>query len=206
MPSHASLIGMIRGKAKEMQSNKYIISAILLAATVACGTEPTPIYEATPDSLYKGSMYYASSEYNCKSCHGTAWDGNGPEAKALKEQGLEVPSFVDATAPEVTPVDYFKAMTIGTDNTRDLPSGHAYQSHTDRGRWAMAHYLYSLAPPLAAKDRAKRQEAIHKAMQEVEQAYASSRRWNMGYTPLKERPQAPRLEEMSGYNPAPAEE
>ena len=205
MSAHAP-IGMFRGKAKEMQSNKYIISGILILAAAACGKEPAPIYKATADSLYNGSVYYASSEYNCKSCHGIAWDGNGPEAKGLKEQGIEVPSFTDATAPEVTPVDYFKAMTVGTENTTDLPSGHAYQSHTDRGRWAMAHYLYSLAPPVSSKDKAKREEAIHAAMEEVKQAYASSRRWNMGFTPLKERPQPPKLEEMSGFNPAPAEE
>ena len=197
---------MFRGKAKEMQSNKFIISGILILAIAACSPEPAPIHEATPESLYKGSIYYASSEYNCKNCHGTAWDGNGPEAKSLKEQGLEVPAFTDATAPEVTPVDYFKAMTVGTDKTKELPSGHAYQSHTDRARWAMAHYLYSLAPPVAEKDAAKRKAAIHAAMEEVKKAYATSRRWNMGYTPISERPQSPKLEDMSGYNPAPAEE
>ena len=193
-------------KANKMQSMKYFISGILLLAAAGCNTEPAPIYEATADSLYKGSLYYASSEYNCKNCHGTAWDGNGPEAKALKEQGIEVPSFVDATPPEVTPVDYFKAMTVGTEKTKGVPSSHAYQSHTDRGRWAMANYLYSLAPPVAGKDKLKREEAMHKAMEEVKKAYASSRRWNMGFKPLAERPKAPELEKMSGYNPAPAAE
>lgn len=194
-------------KAKEMQSRTFIISAISgLLFAAACGTEPAPIYEATPESLYLGSVYAASSEYNCKNCHGTSWDGTGPEAKALKENGVNVPSFVDATAPEVTPLDYFKAITVGTKNTKGLPSNHAYQSHTDRARWAMAHYLYSLAPAVAPKDRARREEAMNQSIQEARKAYAESRRWNMGYVPLDERPSSPKLEEMTGYNPVATQE
>ena len=63
------MIAMFRGKAKEMQSNKFIISGILILAIAACSPEPAPIHEATPESLYKGSIYYASSEYNCKNCN-----------------------------------------------------------------------------------------------------------------------------------------
>ena len=189
-----------------MQSIKYILPALILASAVACSSEKPPIYEATPDSLYNGSLYYASSEYNCKSCHGTQWDGNGPEAKNLEKDGIKVPSFTDATPPEITPVDYFKAMTVGTANTKKLPSGHAFQSHTDRGRWAMANFLYSLAPAVATKDQAKRQEAMTKAMEEAKQAYSESRRWNMGFVPLAERPKSPKLEDMKGYNPVPSQQ
>jgi hypothetical protein len=186
-----------------MQFHHTILAALAIASIGACSTEEPPVYETSPDRLYKGSLYYATSEHNCKNCHGVGWDGNGPEAAGLSEEGITVSSFIDATPAEVTPVDYFKAITVGTENTRNLPGGHAYQSHTDRARWAMAHYLYSLAPPVAAKDKLKREEAIHNAMLEAKAAYKESRRWHMGYTLIPERPQAPELENLSGYDSLP---
>lgn len=168
-------------------------------AVVQCSGE-TAVYEATPENLYKGSLYYAKSENNCKNCHGTGWDGNGPEAKNLKADGIEVPGFTGEIAASKTPADYFKAITTGTEKTKSLPKGHAYQSHTDRARWAMANFLYSLAKPVPSNDPealAVRQEALKSSMAEVKEIYSKQRRWDMGYKPVAEREKAPSLAEMN---------
>ncbi len=184
--------------------NTIIGSMAVSIALLASCKEETPIYEATAEALHQGSLYYSVSEANCKSCHGTDWNGNGPEARALKRQGLTVPDFTAPLSPDKTVLDYFKAITVGTENTKSLPSGHAYQSHTDRARWAMANFLYSLGKP--SSDEARRKKATEAAMKEIRAAYANNRRWYMGdNTPSAEREKAPALETMlskAGFTPS----
>lgn len=187
-----------------MNYRNTIIGSMATIALLASCKKETPIYEATAEALHNGSLYYAVSEANCKSCHGTDWNGNGPEARSLKEQGLAVPDFTAALSPDKTVLDYFKAITIGTERTKSLPSAHAYQSHTDRARWAMANFLYSLGKP--SSDEARRKKANEAAMKEIRAAYANNRRWYMGDNkPSAEREKAPALEALltkAGFTPS----
>jgi mono/diheme cytochrome c family protein len=187
-----------------MKNRNTIITggAIALALLVSCQKQ-APIYQATEEAKHNGSLYYSVSEANCKSCHGTDWNGQGPEARALKEQGLAATDFAAALAPEKTALDYFRAITIGTEKTKALPAGHAFQNHTDRARWAMANFLYSLGKP--SSDEARRQTAITAANKEIQTAYANSRRWYMGSNkPSAEREKASTLDQMlskAGFTP-----
>ena len=151
-----------------------------------------PVYALNRQVLINGSLYY--NEAGCARCHGTAFDGKGPEAQDLqKERGLSTPDLKIKIPAEKTPIDYFKSITQGT---KDYPQ-HAYQSYTDRGRWAMAYYLYSLAKPLQdSKEKLKRRQALLAMQTKLKKVYAKKRRWEMGYKPLEERPQSPKLEEL----------
>jgi mono/diheme cytochrome c family protein len=187
-----------------MNCRNTIIGSMAAIALLASCQKEAPIYEATAEALHRGSLYYSVSEANCKSCHGTDWNGNGPEARSLKEQGLPVPDFTAPLSPDKTVLDYFKAITTGTEKTKSLPSGHAYQSHTDRARWAMANFLYSLGKP--SSDEARRKAASEAAMKEVRNVYAANRRWYMGDNrPSAEREKAPALEvllQKAGFTPS----
>lgn len=189
-----------------MKRNKILRTGVLVllpvAALVSCN-RGAPIYEATPEALHNGSLYYAVSQYNCVACHGTDWKGSGPEAKGLTAQGITLPDFTAPLSPEKTPLDYFKAMTVGTEKTKLLPNGHAFQSHTDRARWAMANFLYLQGQP--SSDESKRKASVEAAMKEVRKTYDSNRKWYMGDNkPSAEREKAPGLSDLlskAGFTP-----
>ncbi len=129
------------------------------------------------------------SQENCKNCHGTGWDGKGPDAAASE---TPVPNFLAAAGPEKTPVTYFKAITVGTDKVKN----HSYQSLTDKGRWALAHFLYSLRKPLEGDKADQQRKNTEAQMAEVRDQYAKARRWNMGFQPIDQREKAPDLAEL----------
>ncbi|MCR9144948.1 MAG: hypothetical protein NXI24_22110 [bacterium] len=179
--------------------------ALIAAQLVACDrigtikghTSPdplaaTPVYEVNRDVIFQGSVYYAQA--GCAKCHGVGFDGLGPDATATKnETGLEMPGFADvAIAPEKTALTYFKTITMGTEQ---LPT-HSNQSYTDRGRWAMAHFLYSLTTKPTGPDGHEHQAALAQADAEIRAAYDGNRRWVMGYKKIEDRPQTPKLEEL----------
>ncbi len=181
------------------------VAMLTLAATVACDrvgaikghTAPdpltaTPVYESDREVIFQGSVYYAQA--GCAKCHGVAFDGMGPDATATKnETGLEMPGFQGTTIdPAKTPLDYFKVITMGTEK---LPT-HSNQSYTDRGRWAMAHFLYSLTTKPTGSDAHKHSAALAAADAEIREAYANNRRWVMGYKKIEDRPQTPKLDEL----------
>ncbi len=180
----------------------FLVTALAATATVACGGPDgsieghhspnplkVPVYESNATVVYKGSIYYA--EAGCAKCHGVGFDGAGPDASGVQsETGLSVPGFQSVEiAPEKTPLAYFKAITVGTEK---LPT-HSYQSYTDRGRWAMAHFLYSLTTKPSGPKAAAHGAQLAKDEQAVHAAYASDRRWVMGYKPIGERDKAPEL-------------
>ncbi len=137
-----------------------------------------PVYASDAQVIYNGSIYY--NEAGCASCHGSSFKGDGPDKGARS-----VPDLTAAIDARKTPLDYFKTITAG----KDHPS---YQGYTDRGRWAMAHFLYSLSsgikPSKKSGDASRvRREALAQARLETERAYAKSRRWFLGMKPPQER-------------------
>ncbi|MCB1320513.1 MAG: c-type cytochrome [Leptospiraceae bacterium] len=163
----------------------------------ACNQNP-PVYEQTGDTIFLGSVYY--DEAGCVSCHATDFKGGGPDASALS---VAVPDLTGELAVDTTPVDYFKVITRGTDA---LPS-HSYQSYTDRGRWAMAYFLYSMGQkPTDEADMQKRREALARDFAEAEEGYKQNpRRWILGFQPPGQRTPSPALSTLvSGVNLAEA--
>lgn len=152
----------------------------------------TPVYDSNREVIFQGSVYYAQA--GCAKCHGVAFDGMGPDATATKnETGLTVSGFQGTTIdPAKTPLVYFKTITMGTEK---LPT-HSNQAYTDRGRWAMAHFLYSLTTKPSGSDAHKHESALASARTETREAYANNRRWVMGYKKIEDRPQTPKLDEL----------
>jgi mono/diheme cytochrome c family protein len=171
---------------------KTIPLALLCAAlTAACGRGEAPVYAVGPDTIYQGSIYYATG--GCAGCHGVGFDGQGPDARELADKGVVTPGFKDvAIDPGKTPTAYFKAITVGSERV----PGHNYQAYTDRGRWAMAHFLYSLTKKPAGEAAQTHALAVAAGEAEAADAYAKSRRWEMGYKPIGERPRSPALNTM----------
>lgn len=172
---------------------KLIFFTIIML--IYCKEKESKIYESTPEALNYGSIIYASSEANCKNCHGIDYKGNGPEAKDL---GIPVPDFTGKIPPEKTPINYFKAISVGTDKTiKNGVNYHAFYSLTDKAKWALSNYLYSLQKPLTGKDKEKRAEELNKAYKEIENIYSKNRKWYMGEnTPSSEREKPIELNEL----------
>lgn len=167
------------------------IATILVSTLVSCN-QPDPIYADTAEARHNGSFYYATSEANCKNCHGTEWKGDGPDARNLNPKPTD---FTVQLSADKTSLDYFKAITVGTDKTKSMPSSHAYQSLTDRSRWAMANFLYSLGKP--PKNEAQHKKAIIAANKQIQAEYSKNRRWYMGEnTPSTDRPKSVAIDQM----------
>ena len=165
-------------------------AATLLATLADCSRkdEDIPVYEATPERIYDGSLYYASA--GCIRCHGTNWK------KGAKD-------FSQKLSPKKTPVDYFETITRGNEKTRKNNVAHDFQSYTDRARWAMANFLFSLAPrQKKSKNIAIHQAALEKRIAEVQAAYKAAnaknhRRWELyekGTVSITKREAAPALD------------
>ena len=170
------------------------VAPLGLMLAVACGPRVAAPFEVTEGTLQMGSLYYAQA--GCARCHGSKWDGKSKEAETLRqERGLVVSDFTKMKDPETTPVDYFKAITGGTPKLKS----HAYHEYTDSARWAMAHFLYSLASRLSGARGAQREEALARELAEAARAYEQAarlgnRRWEAGFfQPVAERPKAPGL-------------
>ncbi len=169
---------------------------IILLISGYCKKTEKPIYMPTPQALNLGSLYYANSEGNCKSCHGVDYKGKGPDAKDLQ---VEILDFTSEIPPEKTPYDYFMAISIGTSKTvKDGYNYHQFYSYTDAAKWAMANFLYSLAKDPSDIEKKKiKQESYAKRMQEVKEFYKHNRKWYLGdNTPSIEREKSPALNEM----------
>ena len=124
-------------------------------------------YQSSPSKIYKGSIYY--NQAACSNCHGVSFNGKGPQSS-----GLKIPSFTEKILPSKTPLDYFLAIT--TTNPK-FPE-HKYLNYTDRGRWAMTHFLYSLSKPLkTTSEKEERQKAIHKSENLAKKVYSQYRNW-----------------------------
>ncbi len=179
---------------KKGEGSKQICFALFLclcSSSFAC-QKHRPVYIADREALFQGSLLY--NEASCATCHGVQYDGKGPEAQKLaKDKGLSVLDFRRELAADATPINYFKAITKGTEAYPE----HAYQSYTDRGRWALAHFLFRLSlPPSKKTKQRQRRQALEKMRNLLEAVYAKQRRWEMGYVPLEERPKPPKLEEL----------
>lgn len=165
---------------------------------IGCKNEVT-VYESTPESLHFGSIVYASNEVNCKSCHGSDYKGNTSDAKELKEKGISVPDFTGMIPPEKTPLDYFMAISVGTNNTKSGDYNyHAYYNLTDRAKWALANFLYSLGQqPKTQEEINKRKQALQTALQQIQSVYKTNRKWYLGLnTPSQQREKSKSLQEL----------
>ncbi|MCS7206026.1 MAG: cytochrome c [Leptospiraceae bacterium] len=171
----------------------YIFLLSIITLMLYCKKEPE-VYEATPDSINYGSIVYASTEMNCKNCHGVDYKGNGPEARDLD---VKVPDFTAELTPEKTPLSYFKAISVGTNNTiKDGYNYHAYYYLTDKAKWGLANFLYSLGKePKDLEIKKQWQEAVARDMKQVKEIYKENRKWYFGEnTPASERTPSPDLE------------
>ncbi|MBX7057271.1 MAG: cytochrome c [Leptospirales bacterium] len=168
------------------------VGSLLLGAT-HCRPADKPVYANDAEVRFFGSVMYNSA--GCASCHGVLFDGHGSDTAELSARGIVTPGFRDAEIPPArTPNDFFKTITVGSER---LPS-HAFQSYTDRGRWAMAYFLYAMTKQPVGAAAAERNAALAAAASETRTAYAASRRWEMGYKPIGERPASPDLQSMLG--------
>ncbi|MCB1173645.1 MAG: hypothetical protein KDK39_08775 [Leptospiraceae bacterium] len=145
------------------------LTAILLQCTGKVQTTDPLVYAHNQAVVYNGSVYY--NEAGCASCHGSTYKGDGPEKGTLA-----VPDLTAALPANKTVLDYFKSITAGKD--------HHYLGYTDRGRWALAWFSWSLANGIKAEDGVDgnhiRSQAMAQAMQEINDAYKNQRRWFMG--------------------------
>ncbi len=160
---------------------KYIFLLIILTNflyQLHCKREQQ-IYEPSPENISYGSLIYASSEVNCKNCHGVDFKGNGPDAKDLD---IPIPDLTGSIAPEKTYLDYFKVISVGSEKTiKNGINYHAFYSLTDRSKWALAHYLYSLGKePDTPEGKKIRKDALKKADKEIHAVYSKNRKWYMG--------------------------
>ena len=184
---------------------RYVLALLLLSLGIFasfCSKKDSdlPVHEPSAQRLYEGSLYYAKA--GCHSCHGVAWDGKGSEASTVqKEKGLSPTDFKNMKDPAKTPASYFKAITMGNAALNKKDVNHRLQHYTDRGRWAMANFLFSLAPRLSGAALDKRKAALARSQNEVRQAYARAeksglRRWELGYKPAREREPIPNLKDL----------
>ncbi|MCE9598343.1 MAG: c-type cytochrome [Spirochaetia bacterium] len=179
-------------------NSKHILLMALAVAAIGCkksGLTDVRPYRTSDDQMFMGSLLYA--QQGCQNCHGTGWDGKGPEAA-----GLPVPptNFVAAVGPEKTPVVYFKAITAGTEKFK----AHSNQALTDAGRWAMANFLFSIRKPLTGEKAVEQSKNVETQMAEVRKTYKdlaanNRRRWEIGYKPNLEREKAPELKDLLKY-------
>lgn len=177
-----------------------LLGLLVIIGFMGCSRKNVAVYETNPKIEYTGSLLYV--EAGCHGCHGTAWDGKTDEAKTIKaDTNLIVTDFISMNKPEITVVDYYKAITIGNEKLDSAKIPHSYQSYTDAGRWAMANFLISIAPALSAADQAKRDATLTVKMDEVKKAYTLAanegrRRWDLGYTPVAKREKTPLLNDI----------
>ncbi len=181
---------------KKLGVTVCMLFLVVLVAVVG-GCKPSlgnkrPVYIADRQALIDGSVFY--NDAGCASCHGVQFDGKGPEAREVnKQSGITPTNFKAKLIAKRTPIDYFRAITIGTKSYKQ----HSYQNYTDRGRWSMAHYLYSLAQPLTkAKELSERRQALTRMQEKLSEIYANKRRWDIGYTPREKRSSSPMLDEL----------
>ncbi len=174
--------------------NILLITVLSVMMSACSGGKEPPVYTVTAERMYEGSLYYASSD--CAKCHGVKWDGDGPDATRLKKIGLTPTNFTRAN-PDRSPADYFQAITgpavffqshpaakseEGGKELSRMAVSHAYLAYTDRARWAVANYLFSLNGPVAEKDQEKHDTSLERGARDTERAYASGRNWEVGYT------------------------
>ena len=173
----------------------FFVLIFLFSHSSCVGKKPS-VYEASPRLLVFGSILY--NEAGCASCHGIQFDGKGPEAEELNQQrGLVTPSFRKDLPPKATPYMYFQALSQGTPSMKE----HRYQSYMDRGRWAMAYYLYSLSNPIRGHQALIRKKALLEMNQMLSKKYEGKRRLEEGYIPLEKRSKSPDLDFLlSGKN------
>lgn len=112
------------------------------------GNPPTPIkvgaeIPATPQSIAKGKAIYASQ--GCAKCHGETGKGDGPSARALRDN-WGFPIIVrDFTSGDYlggsTDRDLYLRFTTGMSGT---PMPAYSEDLTDEQRWQLVHYVQSL--------------------------------------------------------------
>jgi len=104
-----------------------------LVATTGMARAPS-----TPPDLDEGARLFRQS---CAACHGATGRGDGPAAAALN------PRPASFHSPEVmaglTPFRAFNAIRFGVKGTAMAP----FDSLDEKGRWALAFYLFSLRQP-----------------------------------------------------------
>jgi len=110
-----------------------------LAERLGVALEEIPAH--TP-SLARGAEIYRTE---CASCHGATGAGDGPQAPGLDPPPANLAAA--AALRDVTPLDYFRRISIGTAGTA-MPAFEGRMPAEDR--WAVALYASTLRLPAAA--------------------------------------------------------
>lgn len=98
-----------------------------------------PLYPAESPSLARGAKIYARE---CASCHGETGLGDGPDADALRERNISVPSLgLPEFARLAVPERWYAIVTQGNFK-RFMPS---FRSLSDSQRWDVVAYALSLS-------------------------------------------------------------
>ena len=131
-----------------------------------------PVYAQSSTVIYQGSLSYNFAQ--CANCHGIGYDGKGPEAASFAKKGIAVPGFTSAEADmQKTYLDYFRTISLAS---TVIPE-HIYLNYTDRGRWAMAYFLYSLrTPPTEREEQRKIWSKLRLIDEEIIELYKENPR------------------------------
>ena len=109
---------------------------------------PTPVV-STPESVARGKTLFGS---NCAVCHGQGGAGDGPTAAVLKDAWGDPIRPRDLTAGVLrggaTDGDLFRTISYGLSGT-PMPE---FRSLPAPDRWALVHYVQTLAPERGVLD------------------------------------------------------
>ncbi|MBN1147393.1 MAG: c-type cytochrome [Anaerolineales bacterium] len=108
------------------------------AASATAPATAGPIYPLVPPDPAKGEAIYAE---NCAPCHGETGLGDGSQAIELPNPAIAIGA--PEIARQATPAEWFKVVTQGN-LQRFMPP---FPSLTDRQRWDVVAYVFSLSAP-----------------------------------------------------------
>jgi mono/diheme cytochrome c family protein len=136
-----------------------VLTLLLTACTVSLASDvtPPPTYQSPtpppaqavqsvaqpllPPDPAQGAALYTDK---CAPCHGTTGRGDGPQASKL---GLPVPAIGTLEFSRTArPADWFSVVTNGRMD-KGMPP---FRSLTDRQRWDVVYYVYTLSTPQSA--------------------------------------------------------
>jgi mono/diheme cytochrome c family protein len=104
------------------------------------------VYPVVPPDPAAGALLYAEK---CVPCHGISGKGDGPQATQLS---IAVPAIGSTTlAHRSRPMDWFNIITTGRMD-RFMPP---FKSLSDRQRWDIVSYVYTLSAPASEVQKGK---------------------------------------------------
>jgi cytochrome c oxidase cbb3-type subunit 2 len=144
------------------QERKHLVAYVRSLAGTETGSQKTPKPRAIlipPEprvsraSLAQGKKLY--NDMGCGDCHGDKGKGDGPSAKDLKDQWGYAIQPTDLTAGVFkgghNGKEIYKRIATGMDGT-PMPA-YGDDVFPGKDRWALVHYIQSLAKGLAAEGK-----------------------------------------------------